>query len=275
MLALESAPTGYLSAPEVDLHRDFLRDGQVIRPVADRAVLDRLRAAVAGLAAAHLGCPAPGDPDRFLNDIHHLVEPDALNALKLAVIEGLQADDTVRRDYFELARPCLELLVGNELAMQRRLNLSVQLPGDDSALLPVHADVWDGDSPFEVVLWLPLVDCHRSKSMYLLPPAAARRVEANFERFDGAGTDELFEAIQPDVVWLDVPYGRALLFSQNLMHGNVVNAEAETRWSMNCRFKSLFSPYAGKRLGEFFEPITIRAATRLAMSHQLPGDFDE
>ena len=88
-------------------------------------------------------------------------------------------------------------------------------------------------------------------------------------------TDELFEAIQPDVVWLDVPYGRALLFSQNLMHGNVVNAEAETRWSMNCRFKSLFSPYAGKRLGEFFEPITIRAATRLAMSHRMPGDFDE
>ena len=44
---------------------------------------------------------------------------------------------------------------------------------------------------------------------------------------------------------------------------------------MNCRFKSLFSPYADKRLGEFFEPITIRPATRVGMSHALPGGFKE
>ena len=72
-----------------------------------------------------------------------------------------------------------------------------------------------------------------------------------------------------------MPYGTALLFSQNLMHGNIVNGEAESRWSLNCRFKSLFSPYAGKRLAEFFEPITIRAASRLGMAHRMPEDFDE
>ena len=35
-------------------------------------------------------------------------------------------------------------------------------------LLPIHSDVWSGDSPYEINLWLPLVDCYRSKSMYLL-----------------------------------------------------------------------------------------------------------
>ena len=59
------------------------------------------------------------------------------------------------------------------------------------------------------------------------------------------------------------------------MHGNRINREPETRWSMNCRFKSLFSPYADKRLGEFFEPITIRPATRVGMNHALPGGFAE
>ena len=58
------------------------------------------------------------------------------------------------------------------------------------------------------------------------------------------------------------------------MHGNRMNRESETRWSMNCRFKSLLSPYAGKRLGEFFEPITIRAATRLGMAYEFPNGFD-
>ena len=66
-----------------------------------------------------------------------------------------------------------------------------------------------------------------------------------------------------------------MIFTQNQMHGNRVNREAETRWSINCRFKGLFAPYAGKRLGEFFEPITIRSATRLGMNYQLPQGFAE
>ena len=50
----------------------------------------------------------------------------------------------------------LKLICGNELAMQRKVNLSMQVPKDDSSLLPVHSDVWSGCSPFEVVLWMPL-----------------------------------------------------------------------------------------------------------------------
>ena len=69
--------------------------------------------------------------------------------------------------------------------------------------------------------------------------------------------------------------GQALLFAQTLMHGNRINQENESRWSMNCRFKSVFSPYADKKLGEFFEPITLRPATRLAMSYDLPNGFNE
>jgi sporadic carbohydrate cluster 2OG-Fe(II) oxygenase len=135
--------------------------------------------------------------------------------------------------------------------------------------------VWDGDSPFEVVAWLPLVDCYRTKSMYLLHPEKGMRVESEFGRFQGKSEHDLYAAIEPDLKWLTVPFGSVLLFSQNLMHGNVINREPETRWSMNCRFKSLFSPYAGKRLGEFFEPITIRAATRLGMAYNFPDGLHE
>ena len=65
--------------------------------------------------------------------------------------------------------------------MQSRVNLSIQLPEDDSSLLPVHADTWSGDSPFEVVVWLPLVDCFGTKSMYLLPPKAANNLSDEFQ----------------------------------------------------------------------------------------------
>ena len=61
-----------------------------------------------------------------------------------------------------------------------------------------------------------------------------------------------------------------LVFNQALPHGNRVNVEPETRWSMNCRFKGVFTPYGDKKIGEFFEPITLRAASRLGMDYQLP-----
>ena len=46
--------------------------------------------------------------------------------------------------------------------MQNKINLSIQNPNDDSSLLNMHADTWSGDSPFEVVVWLPLVDTYKA-----------------------------------------------------------------------------------------------------------------
>ena len=65
--------------------------------------------------------------------------------------------------------------------MQQRVNLSIQMPGDTSSLLPVHADTWSGDSPYEVVAWLPLVHCYGTKAMYLLPPRHAAAFDARQE----------------------------------------------------------------------------------------------
>ena len=267
-------PRGFLNAEDAALGQRFLRDGYVIQPVDDKEALETIRAAVAAQAAQHLQVADPGPEDAFLNTVHERVSVADLNALRLDVYNTVNAAPWMREAYFSLARRSLEALVGNELAMQRRVNLSVQLPNDDSSLLPVHADVWSGDSPFEIVVWLPLVDCHHTKSMYLLPPGPDRAVSGRLQEFASQSAEDLFQAIEPDVEWIDIRFGQVLLFAQSLMHGNRINREPETRWSMNCRFKSLFSPYADKRLGEFFEPITIRPATRLGMDYKLPGGFE-
>lgn len=263
----------FLDPADAALGARFLRDGYVIQSVEDNSLLERIQAAVTMQAARHLGLAEPGPAAAFLNGIHEQVSVGDLNALRLAVHNGVNACPWLREAYFGLARRSIEALVGNELAMQRRVNLSIQLPADDSSLLPVHADVWSGDSPFEIVVWLPLVDCYRTKSMYLLPPGPDRAMTARLHEFADRSAEDLFRAIEPDVEWIDIRFGEVLLFAQSLMHGNRINAEAESRWSMNCRFKSLFSPYADKRLGEFFEPITLRPATRIGMDYQLPGGF--
>lgn len=249
----------------------FLADGYVILPAEDAKAVAAIQSQAAALAAEKLSLAPPADPQGFLDAIHDHVAPAELNALRLAVFSGLNAQPWLRPAYHAAARTALAAIVGNELAMQLRVNLSIQLPGDDSSLLPIHADVWNGDSPYEVVVWLPLVDCRASKTMFILPLAADARWQPRLAEFRSA--EELYRAVEPELVWLEVPAGHLVVFSQNLMHGNRVNRETTTRWSMNCRFKSLFSPYADKRLGEFFEPVTLKPATRLGAAYTLPGGF--
>ncbi len=271
----DKSQSEFFAPAEAALAERFLADGHVILAAEDTAGLARIRDAAAGLAAKALGLDVPADAGAFLNAIHDHVDVAGLNDFRLAVIAGLNQLPWLRAAYYGLARSALASLVGNELAMQRRINLSIQLPNDASSLLPVHADVWSGDSPFEVVVWLPLVDCRKTKSMYLLSPARNAEIHADMAAFRAKSAEDLYNEIEPDVSFLDIAYGQVLVFSQNILHGNIVNREPETRWTMNCRFKSLFSPYADKKLGEFFDPITLRAATRMGLDYRLPEGLDE
>ena len=249
----------------------FVRDGYVILPTELREDLDRIRDLMADIAASYLKLPHPEDKGAFLDRIHEKVDIQRLNDLRLAVIREMNEEPWTRLSYFNTARRALEILVGNELAMQLRINLSIQLPNDDSSLLPVHADVWAGDSPYEVVLWIPYVNVYGTKTMFILPREKDSRYQARMNELKLKSAEELYRAIEPDLRWLDIPYGNVLLFTQNVMHGNIVNREPETRWSSNCRFKSVFSPYRDKKLGEFFEPILVRPATSIGASYRLPS----
>ncbi len=268
---MTSPSNQYLSNADNVLSNKFVRDGYIINLVEDLHQLDKIREFVENLGRDHLGKERLKGETDFFNLTHQHLAVSELNELRLSVINGLRAADWFKPAYYALAREAIHAIVGNELAMQRGINLSIQIPNDDSSLLPMHADVLNGDSCFEVVLWVPLVDCYRTKSMYILSPERTSAIFNDFKKYDGQTADVIFETIKPHIEWLEVPYGSYLLFSQNLLHGNLVNEEPETRWSMNCRFKSLLSPYADKKFGEFFEPITMRAATRIGLKFKEPS----
>lgn len=253
----------------------LIRDGYLIEPVQDRVALDRLRWLMVDIACGYLGATRPTEPAAWLDRIGDLVPIERLNTFRIAVIAGINAEPWVRRAYFDLARTTLESVVGNELAMQRRINLSVQLPDDDSSLLPLHSDVWAGDSPFEAVLWVPFTKCFGTKAMFILPPEPYAEFHARLHTFKTEGVEAAYRAIKDQLSWIEIDYGHFLLFNQNLPHGNRVNREGETRWSTNCRFKGLFTPYADKKLGEFFEPITLRPTSRIGLDYDMPAGFEE
>jgi sporadic carbohydrate cluster 2OG-Fe(II) oxygenase len=259
---------------DAPLVEEFLRSGYVIRDVEDRAALDALRREVVLSAARLAGLEAPDD-DAFLDHFHASMRVDELNTFRLALYHELNDQRWLRPTCFRLARRLIETLVGNELDMQNRVNVSIQMPADRTSLLDVHADVFGGETPYQAVLWLPLVHVWGTKSMFILPRGRSDVVTARLRDF--SGMPALFDAIERDVIWLDIPYGKVLIFSPNLLHGNVVNDEATTRWSMNCRFTGLFTPYssAEKALGSYYLPITVRPVTKIGMAYRQPSGFEE
>ncbi|MGA2129648.1 MAG: sporadic carbohydrate cluster 2OG-Fe(II) oxygenase [Xanthobacteraceae bacterium] len=269
--------SSFLSADERALADEFMANGYVIKPVDDRGALDGLRDHVVQLVCDHLRIAPPDDPEDFLNHIERVVAVDKLNELRLNTYRKMNATPWFRPTYFGLARSIVEMLVGNELAMQNRVNLSIQLPNDNSSLLAIHADSFGGETPFQVVEWLPLVDCFRTKTMFILPRPKSEAVYATFTKYQGRGMDALYDDVKQDLVWCDVPYGQVLVFSPNYLHGGAVNDESETRWSMNCRLTGLFTPYTGaeKKLGSYYLPITVRPVTTMGLKYREPSGFEE
>jgi len=252
----------FLSNDEKILEKEFIDQGYIIRDVANKDALGKIQKFTSEKLSRKGG--------DSLDKTHESISINELNTFRLEVIKDINEQSWLREAYYQIAKPYLDILVGNELAMQLRVNLSIQMPEDDSSLLSVHADTWSGDSPYEVVVWLPLVDCYNTKSMYFLPPKAADNLSDDFKLHAQGNSEQLFNVIKNDVSWIKINYGEVLVFNQIYPHGNRVNKESETRWSMNCRFKGLFTPYKDKKIGEFFEPITLRPVTKVSMNYKLP-----
>lgn len=274
MVLIES----FVDPQESELANAFMADGYVVVDVDDRPRLDAFRHEIVKLVCGHLGCEAPANDADFLNRIHERVASADVNALRLAVFEGLNRMPWARPTYLSLARSAIDRLVGNELAMQNKVNLSIQMPNDLTSVLPVHADPWSAETPFEVVEWLPLVDVFDTKAMFILAPEHNRTVrEAMSDLPDGGKSLDLFEMYKDKFHWVSVSYGQVLVFSPLLLHGNVVNAVPETRWSLNSRVTGLFTPYTSdeKCLGRFYSPATVKIVSRIGMNFQPPAGFDE
>ena len=52
-----------------------------------------------------------------------------------------------------MAKNFILAVLGPDILIQRKLNFSIQMPGDESSLLGMHTDTLSGQSPFELVMW--------------------------------------------------------------------------------------------------------------------------
>jgi len=200
-----------------------------------------------------------------LNKLHENLTIEDLNPLRVELIKNINLSKDFKKNIIKTSMSKLDLLIGNELAIQKKANLSIQLPNDDTSLLPIHSDVWAGNSPYELVLWIPFCDVFETKSFFLINKEKSIELNRQISLDSKKDLKSLREENIESVIWPEVKKGQAILFSHSLLHGNIKNQTDETRVSLNMRIKSLLSPYSTKGLGDFFEIYNVKPATEIGL----------
>jgi sporadic carbohydrate cluster 2OG-Fe(II) oxygenase len=212
-----------------------------------------------------------------LHNLHKALSDKDINTVRMGFFKHINSSSkNFSFDFLGLAQDALYDVVGTELASNKMVNFSMQLPRDETSLLPIHSDMFSDESPYQINLWVPLTDAHDSNSMFICNPKFSNKVIKSIRDYEQQGLDQLIEEHPKEFTFLEVAYGEALIFSPTCLHGNIVNQTDETRLSFNCRYKNLYSPYteneeSEKKLGSFYQPITPKAASLIGLTFE----FDE
>ena len=255
---------------ELSLSNSYEEDGYIVAN-ADGQYLEFLKSDLENVYSNYVRAHCKNKTS--LEDAHRVLSYSESNQLRLYIMKELFCGTTFHRNYYNCAKKIIHNLCGNELAMQKRPGLSINLPNNSLDVLPIHADTWNGVSPFELNIWIPFVDCFGSMCLYILKRDKYRKRTSESSGLLKLSSDELFAELYDDLTWIPIKYGQILAFDQSLPHGFSINEEDVSHWSMNCRFKGLHTPYWDKKLGEYFMPITVKNCTRLGMRYQHPVNW--
>jgi sporadic carbohydrate cluster 2OG-Fe(II) oxygenase len=228
----------------------------------DSGYLHTLRSEMFALAKKAFNLTSD-DPEAGFNGLHHCIEGMSrgeLNTRRVDLIRRITTDCDARELIFKAFERRIVGMLGPDILAQKCCNLVLQPPGDPNPS-ELHRDA-PANSPYEIVMWVPMVDCFASKAMYILDVAATARA---FDRLDADPMDWTgFESYaKSQAVRPSVRFGQALVFHTGCLHGSDINGETETRVSLNIRYKSLFAPCGLKNQLQFFDPLRISEVTRL------------
>ena len=210
-----------------------------------------------------------------LEKFHEYYEIEKLNNLRIKLYDKINSDKNFNKKIFESTSEYIDLMVGSELC-KGNLNLSIQYPHDKTSVLSMHTDFFSGESIFQVNLWLPFVNVKKTSSMFIINPEKSINLLKKIKESKKFTMSNIFKDNKKYIKWLNIRFGEAMLFTPNCLHGNVMNIEKTTRWSINVRFKNLYSPYSKikeneKKIGSFYNIYTPKIITQFNLKHS----FDE
>ena len=195
----------------------------------------------------------------------------ALNEKRIKLIKTITNECNAGEKIFKIFEKQLLSYLGPDILVQKSCNLVLQKPGDGNPS-EIHRDA-PLNSPYEIVLWLPLVNCYKTKSMYILDikktKDALKYLNKNKNNWDNFEQYAKKLSSNPSV-----NYGNGLFFFTGLIHGSEINNEDETRVSLNIRYKNLFTPSGMKNQLQFFKALQISDLARMGAELEVEEYFE-
>ena len=194
------------------------------------------------------------DIEKGLNYFHSYFKnqsPTSLNSKRIQLIKKINENIDITGRVFDIFEDNIIELVGPDILGQKNANLVIQVPEDQNPS-EIHRDA-PANSPYEIVRWVPLVDCYGTKTMFLVD---YENTILNLKNLKQNNDWELFEKnVNKNSLKLEVKFGQALIFMTSLLHGSEINTEKTTRFSINTRYKNTFAPSGLKNQLQFFKKI--------------------
>jgi len=178
-----------------------------------------------------------------LEHLHRVVTSD-LNGRRLAAFSALNSLNGWEQAWFAMVAGYVVDLLGPDLLIQRKLNLSIQAPKDKSSTLGAHTDTLSGQSPYEIVSWIPFTEVPVKAGMFYFDRTTSSAMIEVMPEFEKKGLAALLKKFNKNKKYLIIKPNEIALFSGSIFHGNHPHTETVTRVSVNCRFKNVMSPEA-------------------------------
>ncbi len=258
-----------------NLQKNFEKNGYVIIP-GDKVLIEKLRNIVFSVIQKNkklnVGNSSPANISKVFNNFHKYVKTKDINILRFEIYNKINSNNDFSDIYYKIFKDALDDLVGNELSMQKKINLSIQMPNDKDSLLDIHSDIYAGESPFQVVAWVPLVNVYDTKSMFGAEIKQNKVMNQQMLNSSEKTTKEIYNKNKKKFKFFNVKLGEVLIFSPLMLHGNTINKTKETRFSLNVRFKSLLSPYdvmikSHRNIPNFYRPLNIKPLTKIGFNY--------
>lgn len=204
------------------------------------------------------------DIQKKMRGLHKTIKMSEVNDIRVAMMDRMNKDNKIIKEIYKHCQEYIHALCGNELAVQKRVSMSLMFPQNSKDVLPLHADTWNGVSPFELAVFIPMVDLSEEMTLYM---ASNEQLNKAIQQdvIQGIGSDEIYEKNRNKFERISLNRGDVLFFDHAIPHGLAINNGNHVHWALNIRFKAITSPYAEKKLGEYFMPITLKACTMIGM----------
>ena len=118
---------------EKKIVKSFLNNGYVIFNIEDKKKLNLIKTVLTNQIKSNLKIKKDSNKINIFDTFHNHIELKNLNEVRMSIYSSLNSKKDFLKNYFSLAEKHLEIICGNDLAMQRKVNLSIQLPNDNSS----------------------------------------------------------------------------------------------------------------------------------------------